>query len=351
MNHLIDKETNMHFPSFPKGFRLAYGTARVTLACMLTVAGLSAHGGEPARKPEGYPGSSRVSIVVPYAPGGTTDIVARLIAEGLGKRWGAPVIVDNKPGAGGNIGAEYVARSKGDGHTLLVGATALSNAPALSKSMRFDVAKDLAPISLMATTPLVLMVSKKSGIQSIPELVARLKSKPEALTYGSSGVGTSINLSTLMFLNRINAKALHVLYKGSGPALTALVSGEIDVLFDNYATAMPFVAGGQVKALALTSSGRGNLRTDLPTLAQSGLPNFESLTWIGMLAPAGTPEPIITWVNSEVAAVLGDPAVLSRLVDLGFSSKATTPEAFGGFIREEMSKAQRLVQANNIPLE
>lgn len=341
----------MTIQRFPKCLRLVRSAVRMTLAGVLTVAGLSSYSAEPAKKPEGYPGNNRVSIVVPYAPGGTTDIMGRLLAEGLGKRWATQVIVENKPGAGSNIGAEYVARAKADGYTLLVGATALANAPALTKNMRYDVLKDLSPVSLIATTPLVLMVSKKSGIQNMPDLIARLKSKPDALTYGSSGVGTSINLSTLMFLNRINAQSLHVLYKGSGPALTALVSGEIDILFDNYATAMPFVTSGHVKALALTSASRGSLKTELPTLAESGLPNFESLTWIGMMAPAGTPEPIVTWLNSEVAAVMEEPAAQARLVSLGFSAKATTPEAFGGFIRAEMSKTEKLVKANNIQLE
>ena len=325
--------------------------ARWTIAALLTVTGLAAQAADLVAQPAGYPGSGRVSLVVPFAPGGTTDIVARLLAQGLSKRWGTSIVIENKPGAGGNIGAEYIARSKPDGYNLLIGATSLANAPALTKNMRFDVTSDFEAISLLATTPLVLMVSNKSGIKTVPELIARLKLKPDALNYGSSGVGTSINLSTLMFLNRIAAQAVHVQYKGSAPALTALASGEIDILFDNYATAMPFVTSGQVKGLALTGMDRTNLKTELPTLSESGLPNFESLTWIGMLAPAGTPKPLVTWVNSEVAAVFQDPDVLSRLAGMGFSPKITTPQAFGEFIRNELSKARQLVKANNISIE
>ena len=321
------------------------------MAGLLAVAGLAVPAADTAAQPAGYPGSGRVSLVVPFAPGGTTDIVARLLAQGLSKRWGTSVIIENKPGAGGNIGAEYIARSKPDGYNLLIGATSLANAPAMTKNMRYDVTSDFEPISLLATTPLVLMVSNKSGIKTVPELIARLKSKPDALNYGSSGVGTSINLSTLMFLNRIGAQAVHIQYKGSAPALTALASGEIDILFDNYATAMQFVSSGQVKGLALTGMDRTNLKTELPTLSESGLQNFESLTWIGMLAPAGTPKPVVTWVNSEVAAVFQDPDIISRLAGMGFSPKITTPQAFGEFIQNELTKTKQLVKANNISIE
>jgi len=260
-------------------------------------------------------------------------------------------VVENKPGAGANIGTEYVASAKPDGRTLLIAATAFSAAPALSKNLRYDITTGFAPVSLLASTPLVMMVSNKSGIQSVGELITRLKSKPDALNYGSSGVGTSINLSTLMFLNRVGAQAVHIQYKGSGPALLALAAGEIDILFDNYATAMPLLTDKRARALALTSASRGSLNTSLPTLADSGLPNFESLTWIGMLAPAGTPQPLVAWLNSEVAAVMSDPALVTRLTDMGFGPKKTTPEEFGAFVRQEMLKVQRLVKDNNIQPE
>ena len=327
--------------------RMAYWA----VACIMSMAALAAHGSEPPTKPTNYPGAGRVSLVVPYAPGGTTDIVARLVAEGLRTRWGGSVIVENKPGAGANIGTEYVAGAKPDGRTLLVAATAFSSAPALSKTLRYDITTDFAPISLLASTPLVMMVSNKSGIQSVGELITRLKAKPDALNYGSSGVGTSINLSTLMFLNRVGAHAVHIQYKGSGPALLALAAGEIDILFDNYATAMPLANDNRARALALTSASRGSLHTSLPTLADSGLPNFESLTWIGMFAPAGTPQPLVVWLNSEVAAVMAEPALVTRLTDLGFGPKKTTPAEFGAFVRQEMLKVQRLVKDNKIQPE
>jgi len=304
-----------------------------------------------APQPAGYPAGARVALIVPFAPGGTTDLVARLVAQALSARWGSPVIVENRPGAGGNIAAEYVARARPDGLNLLIGATSFANAPALNRQLRYDVVQDFAPISMIATTPLVMMVSNQSGIRTVQDLAARLKARPDGLNYGSSGVGTSIHLSTLMLLNRLDARAVHVVYKGSGPALTALASGEIDLLFDNYATAMPFVTGGQVRGIALTSARRGNLKTELPTLAELGFENFESLTWIGMLAPAKTPQPVVSWLNTEVQTVLKEPDMRARLIEMGFTTMPTTSKQMGDFVVSELAKTRRLVEVNRLPVE
>lgn len=330
------------------GFRVY---ASWTLAGFMAASSWVANAADNIRQPADYPGTNRVSLIVPFSPGGTTDLVARIVAQALSSRWGSTVIVENKPGAGGNIAAEYVARAKPDGLNLLIGATSFANAPALTKQLRYDVIKDFSPVSMLATTPLVLMTSDKSGIKSFPELVARLRENPNVLNYGSSGIGTSIHLTTLMFLNRIDAKGMHVAYKGSGPALTALASGEIDILFDNYATAMPFVSSGKVKGLALSGLDRANLKTELPTISELGFKNFESLTWIGMLAPAKTPKPIVAWLNSEILSVLRDTDIGARLDGMGFSTKGTTPEAMGEFIASQLLKAQLLVKTNGIPVE
>lgn len=324
---------------------------RQALAGLLLAACGFSNAAEPVPQPAGYPGTGRVSLVVPFAPGGTTDLVARLVAQSLASRWASPVIVENRAGAGGNIAAEYVSRARPDGLTLLVAATSFANAPALTRSLRYDIATDFSPVSMVATTPLVLMVSNKSGIRTMAELAERLKNSPGELNYGSSGVGTSIHLSTLMLLNRMNAKATHVVYKGSGPALTALASGEIDILFDNYATAMPFVTGGQVRGLALSGLDRTNLKTRLPTLAEAGFPKFESLTWIGLLAPAKTPAPVVAWLNAEIGTVLAEPATIARLEEMGFSTRQGTPEAMRELVASELTKARRLVQDNGIPVE
>lgn len=299
-----------------------------------------------------YPGAGRVTIVVPFAPGGATDIIARLLADELGKRWGTAVIVDNKAGAGGGIGTEFVARAKGDGLTLLLGAqTALSVNPNLLKKISYDVDKDFAPITQLANTPLVLLAGNKSGARNVQELVALLKAKPDALSYGSSGNGTSQHLTALMLLNRISAKAVHIPYKGSSQSLTDLAGGQIDMQFDNMTTALAFAKNGQAKALAVTSLTRSELQPDLPTLAESGAPGFEAATWLGLLAPSATPPAVIATLNKEVLAVLAMPAVNAKLLAQGFVPKPMSPEGFKKFIRDETLKFADLIKTNAISLE
>ena len=299
-----------------------------------------------------YPGTGRVTIVVPFAPGGATDIIARLLADELGKRWGTAVVVDNKAGAGGGIGTEFVARAKGDGLTLLLGTqTALSVNPSLLKKISYDVDKDFAPITQLASTPLVLLAGNKSGARTVQELVALLKAKPDALSYGTSGNGTSQHLTTLMLLNRINAKAVHIPYKGSSQSLVDLAGNQIDMQFDNMTTALAFAKNGQAKALAVTSLVRSELQPDLPTLAESGVPGFEAVTWLGLLAPAATPPTVVAYLNKDVLAVLQAPAVSAKLLAQGFTPKPMSPEGFKKFIRDETIKFAELIKTNSITLE
>ena len=299
-----------------------------------------------------FPAGGRMTIVVPFAPGGATDIIARLLADELGKRWGTAVVVDNKAGAGGGIGTEFVARAKGDGLTLLLGTqTALSVNPSLLKKISYDVDKDFAPITQLASTPLVLLASNKSGARTVQELVALLKAKPDALSYGTSGNGTSQHLTALMLLNRINAKAVHIPYKGSSQSLADLAGNQIDMQFDNMTTALAFAKNGQAKALAVTSLVRSDLQPDLPTLAESGAPGFEAVTWLGLLAPAATPPAVVAYLNKEVLAVLSTPAVNAKLLAQGFTPKPMAPEAFKKFIRDETIKFAELIKLNAIAIE
>ena len=299
-----------------------------------------------------YPGSGRVTIVVPFAPGGATDIIARLLADELGKRWSTAVVVDNKAGAGGSIGTEYVARAKGDGLTLLLGTqTALSVNPGLFKKISYDVEKDFAPITQLASTPLVLLAGTKSGARTVQELIALLKAKPDALSYGSSGNGTSQHLTTLMLLNRINAKAVHIPYKGSSQSLADLAGNQIDMQFDNMTTALAFAKNGQARALAVTSPSRSELQPDLPTLAESGLSGFEAQTWLGLLAPAGTAPGIVDYLNKEVVAVLQSPATKAKLLAQGFTPKPMSPDGFKQFIRDETVKFAELIKVNRITID
>lgn len=325
------------------------------LAATLVAAGaLPALAQSPASadKPANYPGDARVSIVVPFAPGGATDIIGRLIADELAKRWGTPVIVENKAGAGGGIGTEFVARAKPDGTTLLLGTqTALAVNPSLLKKIPYDTERDFAPITQLANTPLVLLASNKSGAKTVQELIAAIKAKPDALSYGTSGNGTSQHLTTVLMLNRIGGKAIHVPYKGSSQSLTDLAGNQIDMQFDNMATALAFAKGGKATALAVTSTTRSELAPELPTLAEAGVPNFAAATWLGLLAPAGTPPAIVNYLNREVVAILESPAIKARLAAQGFVPKPMAPQAFASFIKDETAKFAELIKANNISVD
>ena len=323
-----------------------------TVVAALAASSVFAQAPAPAAGPNAYPSMGRVVIVVPFSPGGVTDIIARLVADELGKRWNTAVVVENKAGAGGGIGTEYVARAKADGYTLLLGTqTALAVNPSLLKKISYNVETDFAPITLLADTPLVLLVSNKSGARNVQELVATIKAKPNAISYGTSGNGTSQHLTTLMMLNRMGGQAVHIPYKGSSQSLIDLAGNQIDMQFDNMPTALAFAKNGQVKALAVTSLKRSPLQPDLPTLAESGVPGFETVTWLGLLAPAGTPPAVVTYLNKEVVSILESSAVKGRMAAQGFSPKPMTSENFRQFIRDETVKFSSLITKNNITID
>jgi len=302
--------------------------------------------------PETYPRGGRVNIVVPFSPGGATDIIARLVAEELAKRWSAAVVVENRAGAGGGIGTEYVARAKPDGYTLLLGTqTALAVNPHLLKRIGYDVERDFAPITQLASTPLVLLAGPKTEARTAPGLISAIKAKPDALSYGTSGNGTSQHLTTVLFLNRIGGRAVHIPYKGSSQSLVDLAGGQIDMQFDNMTTALAFAKSGQARALAVTSLARSELAPEIPTVAELGVPGFEAVTWLGLLAPAGTPDAIVNFLNKDVVAILESPAVKTRLATQGFSPRPMSPTAFRKFIQDETAKFGEVIKANQITVD
>ncbi len=295
--------------------------------------------------------SRPVRLVVPYPPGGPTDIVARVVAQRLQTQTGQPFIVDNRAGAGGNTGAEAVARSAPDGYTLLVATTAHAINPALFKNLTYSFARDFAPISQLTSGPLVVAVTPTLPVKTVAELIALAKSRPGELNYASSGNGQSTHLAGELFNAMAGTRMRHVPYKGSAPALADTIAGQVHLTFDTMLSAMPHVKADKLRALAVTSPRRSPAAPDLPTVAESGLPGYEVIAWNGLLAPAGTPRDVIARLNDEVRQALQQPDIQERFLAQGFGAAYSTPEAFAGFIAAEIEKWARVVKASGASIE
>lgn len=301
--------------------------------------------------------SKPVRIVVPFAPGGTTDILARVLAPELSKALGQPVVVDNRGGAGGNIGADLVAKAPGDGYTLLMGTVGTHGInKSLYASLPYDPQKDFAPITLVAGVPNVMVMNAKRAqelsIQSVPDFVRYAKAHPGQLNMASSGNGTSIHLAGELFKARTGIFMTHIPYRGSGPALKDLIGGQMDVMFDNLPSAMPHIQSGHLKAFAVTSAVRSDSMPELPTVAEAGaLPGFEASSWFGLLAPAGTPPDIVNRLQQETTKALNLPAVKARLLSLGAIPGGDTPQAFARQIEAEISKWAPVVKVSGAKVD
>lgn len=298
-----------------------------------------------------YP-SRPIRMIVAYPPGGGTDIVGRLIAHKLSENLGQNVVVDNRGGATGNIGTELAARATPDGHTLLMGNVA-PNAinVSLFNKLPYDPVKDFAPVSLVAVTPNILVVPPSLPVKTVKDLIALAKSKPGTLNFPSAGVGSSSHLAGEMLKTMAGIDMVHVPYKGGGPALVALLSGQVQLMFATLPAAMPHVKSGKLRPVAVTSGKRSLTLSDLPTIAESGIAGYEAATWYGLLAPARTPKPVVTRLHGEVVKILAVPGAREQLADQGFEPVGNTPQEFGAYIRAEIVKWGKVIRDAGIKPE
>jgi tripartite-type tricarboxylate transporter receptor subunit TctC len=298
-----------------------------------------------------YP-TKPIRLVVPFPPGGTTDIQGRLIAEKLAQRLGQPVVVDNRGGANGIIGMEIAARAPADGYTLViavVGPWAVH--PYLYSKLPYDPAKDFAPIIHVATTPGVLVVPPGFVAKSVKDLIALARQKPGELNYGSAGVGGFFHIAAELFASMTKVKLTHVPYKGPAAALTDLVAGRIQVMFNSAIVTVPYIKAGKLRALATTGATRAAVLPDIPTIAEAGVPGYESSTWTAMGAPVRTPHAIVERLNREIAAILQTPAIQEPFAAGGSVVTGGTPEQFGDYLKSELAKFARLVKDAGIKAE
>jgi tripartite-type tricarboxylate transporter receptor subunit TctC len=297
-----------------------------------------------------YP-AKPLRLIVPFPPGGPTDITGRTIGEKLQQRLGQPVIVENRPGAGSIIGTEAVVKSPADGYTLLLGSNSIALQPLLQAKLPYDPQKELTPVILAVRIPNVLVVHPSVPANSVVEFIALAKSKPGTLNYASVGNATGPHLFAELFRNLTGVNIVHVPYKGTAPAVTDLLGGQVQALFDSLATALPNIRAGKLRALGVTSTQRSKSAPDIPTLAESGAPGYEATGWFGVLVPAGTPQDIVTRLNSEIGAILKMPDVEERFLKFGAEGGGGSPADFARFIQSEQAKWGRIIREAGIKAE
>ena len=292
-----------------------------------------------------------ITLIVPFPPGGTTDVLARALADKLQAGLGQTVIVENKPGAGATLGADHVAKSKPDGNTLLVGAVHHTIASSVYKKLNYDFGKAFAPITTIAMVPNVLVVSAENPARSVADLVAEAKARPSTLSYGSNGNGTAQHLIGTQFQNQTGTQILHIPYKGSGPLVTDLIGGQVTMSFDTVTPVLPHIQSGKLRALAVTTAKRSSALPDVPTLAESGLSGFDIGTWFGVLAPAATPPATVAKLNAEIVKVVQSPEFGKRLKEIGAEPVGNTPQQMAEQIKAETEKFARLVKEGKVSIE
>lgn len=312
------------------------GTKRLFLALLA----LAASGPLPAAYPD-----KPLRLIVPFTPAGATDILARLTGEQLGARLGQSVVIDNRPGAGANVGAELAARAAADGYTLLMGpASVYAISATLYPRLNYDLVRDLAPVCLIANVPHVLVVNSELPVKSVVELITLARRNPGELNIASQGSGTVSHLEAELLKSMTGIDMLHVPYRGSAPAILDLIGGRVQVMFDSIASALPHIRSGKLRAVAVASKTRSPLLPDVPTIDESGVKDYSAHSWLGIFVPASTPRPLIERLHKELAAALAEPAVREKFIANGFEPQSSTPEQLGSLVREEIDKWRPIVR-------
>ncbi|WP_048437834.1 tripartite tricarboxylate transporter substrate binding protein [Caenimonas sp. SL110] len=295
--------------------------------------------------------SKPIRIVVPFAPGGTTDIVARMIGQRLGPALGTTVVIDNKPGANGIMGSEVVARAPADGHTLVIVAPGHASNVTLYKKLPYDTLTDFEPILLLLTQPSVLVVHPSVPVTSTAELIRRAKAQPGMVSYASGGNGSSQHLAAAMFADMAGIELVHVPYKGSAPAEADLLGGQVNMMLASMVSALPQVKSGRLRALAVSSERRSPAAPDLPTVAEAGVPGYSAVAWAGLLAPKGTPPQTLAALNAAVTKIMNEPEVKEKLAGLGADFSPNTPKGFDQFIRSEITRWGEVIRRSNLKVD
>jgi len=324
----------------------AYRIARLAAAA----AGLMLMAATANAQAQAYP-SKPIRWIVPFPPGGSTDILARVVGQKLTEAWGQQVIVENRGGAGGTLGAAEAARSPADGYTLLMGAIHHTIATSVYPKLPYDFQKDFAPITVVAIVPNVLVVNPSVPAKTTKELIAYAKANPGKLTYGSAGMGTAHHLIGELFNLRAGTEIVHVPYKGSAPAVADLIGGQVSMMYDTVASCLPHVKSGKLRPLAVATAKRSSALPDVPTIAESALPGFEVTTWFGALAPAKTPPDIVAKLNAEMVKILAMPDVRKRLLEAGAEPVGNTPAEMAAQIKRETEEFAKIVKQAKITAE
>jgi len=319
---------------------------RLALAALMASLGTAA--GLPAFAQPDFPSQKPITLVVPFAPGGGNDILARAIAPKMSQLLGQTIVIDNRPGAGGNLGTEQVGRAAPDGYTIVIASSQVTMNPFLGIRVPFKIERDFEPVGLLASVPVVLVANNQEPYKNLPEFIAFSTANPGKLSYSSPGTGTPQHLAGEVFAKLNKTELLHVPYKGTGPSITDLMGGQVQISFATYASVAQYVQGGRLRALGVAGAKRTALMPDLPTFAEVGFKGFDAGLWYSLLAPVKTPASVVAKLNQAMVAALKDPAVAKQLTQQGFETQGSTPAELGKYINDELKRWERVIGENNI---